>query len=112
MTATPVFNFRHGGKLYRLTLEARFVCAIEDEIGPLPVLARRFAEGAWRLSEVITLMQMFLQQSGRSEDFYALGDALIAGGLDLPLCVCRRFFSFFDAAAAHGGEGAAPKDIA
>lgn len=89
----PAFNFRHAGKLYRLQLSARFVCAVEDEMGALGTLARRFAKGDWRISEIITLMQMFLQQSGECVDYYTLGDALLAEGFSAPLSTVQRFFA-------------------
>lgn len=93
-SALPLaFNFRHAGKLYRLQLSARFVCAVEDEMGALGTLARRFAKGDWRISEIITLMQMFLQQSGDCVDYYTLGDALLAEGFSAPLSTVQRFFA-------------------
>lgn len=92
---TP-FNFRHGGKLYRLSPTARLACAIEDELGALPLLAARFKGGAWRLTELTTLMQMFLQACGESADFYALGDDILTAGLAASLSTVRRFLAPFD----------------
>lgn len=92
---TP-FNFRRAGKLYRVTPDARLVCAIEDELGALPVLAARFKSGAWRMTELVTMMQMFLQACGESVDFYALGDEMLASGLAAPLAATRRFLAPFD----------------
>lgn len=92
---TP-FNFRHGGKLYRLAPDARLACAVEDELGALPTLATRFRDGTWHLTELLTLMQMFLQASGESADFYLLGDEILRGGLAAPLAAVRRFLAPFD----------------
>ncbi|MFN7115003.1 MAG: GTA-gp10 family protein [Alphaproteobacteria bacterium] len=90
------FNFRHGGKLYRLAPDARLACAIEDEMGALPVLALRFKSGGWRMTELITITQMFLQACGESTDFYTLGDEILATGLAAPLAAVRRFLAPFD----------------
>ncbi|MDP2204762.1 MAG: GTA-gp10 family protein [Alphaproteobacteria bacterium] len=90
------FNFRHAGKLYRLAPDARLVCAIEDELGALPALAARFKTGAWRMTELLTMMQMFLQSCGQSADFYVLGDEILQSGLAAPLAAVRRFLAPFD----------------
>lgn len=106
MTHALYMNFRHGGKLYRLSPDTRFLCAVEDELGALPLLARKFTGGEWRVSELVTLMQMFLQHCDETVDFFALGDALLREGLDAPLGVIRRFLSIFTAAddfAVHKG---------
>lgn len=95
MTRRSPLNFRLCGKLYRLAPDARFVCAVEDELGALPVLARRFGTGEWRVSEVVTLMQMFLQHCGETMDFFALGDAILEEGLEMPLSAIGRFLSDF-----------------
>jgi len=91
--AQPAFNFRCGGKLYRLDITARLVCNIEDELGPLSDLARRFHGGRWRMGDVITLMHMFLQACGESIDFYDLGDALLREGFAQPLATVQRFMT-------------------
>ena len=91
--AQPAFNFRYAGKLYRLEITARLVCNIEDELGPLSALARQFSGGSWRMGDVITLMQMFLQACGDSVDFYDLGDALLREGFAQPLATVQRFIA-------------------
>lgn len=91
--ALPAFNFRCAGKLYRLEITARLVCSIEDELGPLSALARQFSGGSWRMGDVVTLMQMFLQACGDSVDFYDLGDALLREGFAQPLATAQRFMT-------------------
>jgi len=93
---STAFNFHHGGKLYRLAPDARLAVAIEDELGALPVLAARFKGGAWRMAELVMMMQMFLQACGQSADFYALGDEILRGGLAAPLAAVRCFLAPFD----------------
>lgn len=105
MTRSTPMNFRHSGKLYRLAPDARFICAVEDELGALPLLARRFGTGEWRVSEVMTLMQMFLQHCGETVDFFALGDAILHEGLDAPLSAIGRFLSAFASADAYAQQG-------
>ncbi len=105
MTRSVPVSFRHKGKLYRLSPDARFVCAVEDELGALPVLARRFGSGEWRVSEVMTLMQMFLQQCGETVDFFALGDVILHDGLDAPLSVIGRFLSAFASVDCNARQG-------
>lgn len=100
-------NFRLRGKLYRLAADARFICAVEDELGALPLLARRFGMGEWRVSEVVTLMQMFLQQCGETMDFFALGDVILEEGLEAALSAIRRFLSDFAAADVQARQGCA-----
>lgn len=107
MTAAA-FNFRHAEKLYRLEPRAQFVCAVEDELGPLPQLAARFRSHEWRMTELIALMQMFLQACGEQADFYALGDDILRTGLAAPLSTARLFLAPFDTAATPDTKGQKP----
>lgn len=55
---------------------------IEDEIAPLPVLARRLKLNVWSASEVVSLVQMVLQAAGETRDWRALADKMTREGFE------------------------------
>ncbi|MCC7035944.1 MAG: gene transfer agent family protein [Alphaproteobacteria bacterium] len=61
--------------------DMRLVAEIEEELGGMPALKQKFATGRWTVTELVALVQMFLQQAGRPVDFIELGDRMLKDGL-------------------------------
>lgn len=58
------------------------IAEIEDEIAPLPVLARRLRLNVWSASEVVSLVQMVLQTAGETRDWRDLADKITGDGFE------------------------------
>lgn len=70
-----------GGKHYSIAPDMRLVCEIEEELGGIADLARRFREGMWEARELVSLTHMILHAAGSAADYGALGDRMVAEGL-------------------------------
>lgn len=58
------------------------IIEIENEIAPLPVLARRLKLKAWSASEMVTLVQMILQHKGETHDWAELAEKMTQQGFE------------------------------
>lgn len=84
MTATPLrpVALPLGDDIFWVRPDLDLILEIEDELGSLPDLQRRFAEGRWTAGEAITLLHMLLARAGKNTDWRELGQAVLISGLD------------------------------
>jgi hypothetical protein len=75
-------RLRLDGQDYLLRADMRLIAEIEDELGALPVLSARFSTGLWRVTDLVTAVQIALQAQGATFDFYELGDLMLQEGID------------------------------
>ena len=75
-------GFFFEGRFYAVRPDIRTYLEIEDELGSLAQLKRRLQEGIWTLAELITVVQIFLQSSGKQADFLQLGAEMTIRGID------------------------------
>lgn len=87
----PAVTLRFEERLYQVTPDTSLICDIEDELGGIPALADRFASSGWKITELITLVQMMLESAGRTMDFRALGNKMLEEGLDDYLKTACKF---------------------
>jgi hypothetical protein len=69
-------------RVYRVAPTMALISEIERELGPVPELTCRFAEGRWSVCALVTLTQMMLASAGRTADWAELGQGMIEEGLE------------------------------
>lgn len=79
-------------RLYPVHIRTDLITEIEEELGPISALCRDFNQDAWRVGDLVSLIQMFLQSARRTVDYAELGDAMLESGLDPYLAAAREFF--------------------
>lgn len=70
-----------GNRVHRISPAMRLIRMIEEELGPVPQLAEKLSSQAWKVSDLVALTHMMLEEAGESVDYLALGDRMIADGL-------------------------------
>ena len=75
--------------LYTVQPDMALVSEIESELGGIPALVAKLSSSDWSIGELVTLVQICLQAAGRSADYRALGNRMIADGLDAYLAAAR-----------------------
>ena len=71
----------YGGETVYVRPDLDLILEIEDELGSLPDLYRRFQGQDWRASEAITIIQIMLASAGRAVDWKCLGRELLGAGI-------------------------------
>lgn len=82
-------------RVYKISPGAVIAAEIEEEIAPIPDLAARFANGKWCVRELMILIHMMLESAGRSTDFMALGEQMVADGLGPYRAAAAKFLNDF-----------------
>lgn len=84
MTPTPLcpVALPFGGGIVLVQPDLELFLEIEQELGSLPDLQRRFADGRWTAGEAITLLHMTLARGGRETDWRELGKTVMENGLN------------------------------
>ncbi len=80
-------------RIYKIAPDMNIVCAIEDELGGIPALARRLTSGNWRMAELVTLIHIMLQMAGKNMDFMTLGNVILKEGAMPYLASARQFLN-------------------
>jgi len=73
-------------------MDIRLVLEMEAELGPLPQLAEKFKTGGWAVAELVTVMQMLLQDDEDTVDFMSLGNRMLVQGLGIYVARVNTFF--------------------
>jgi hypothetical protein len=68
-------------RCFTIHADMRLVAEIEGELGGMPALKHKFDTEGWTVTELVTLVQMLLQQAGKAVDFIELGDRMLKDGL-------------------------------
>lgn len=86
-------RIRIGGVQYAVRPDMPLLLQIEQELGALPQLAQVFRGGTWHVADLVSLLHMILQHSGKTLDYLTLGNLLLQSGL----CEAHRMvLAFFD----------------
>lgn len=81
MKSKKTVPLRLEGRVYAVTPSFVLVREIESELGSIAALAGQLASDAWRVSDLVVLVQMMLQSAGHTADYVALGEAMMKEGL-------------------------------
>lgn len=76
MSSIPLYK-----KIQSVSVTLPLVLEIEEEIGALPVFFSRLKTGHWKTDEIVTTVQMMLQQQGEVYDWKDLGQQMMIEGL-------------------------------
>lgn len=87
-------RFTIGAIRYRIRPDMALLLQIEEELGALPQLARRFRGTGWCFADLVSLCHMLLHHAGRPMDYMILGNLLIETGI---AASHRMVLHFFDA---------------
>jgi len=87
----PAFSLRFKGKVYAIVPDFSLMREIEHELGPAPYLLHRFLTKQWKVSELVTLVQMLLQSAGETVDYCDLGNAILKEGVQKHLVSAQSF---------------------
>lgn len=71
-----------GGDTFYVLPDLDLMLEIEDELGSLPRLYRKFQGHDWQASEAITIIQIMLARAGHAIDWKELGQKLLAQGIE------------------------------
>lgn len=80
------------GVHYTVRPDMRLLLQIEDELGALPALAEAFRARCWYFTDMISLLHMLLQHSGKTLDYHALGNLVLQTGVAECHRTVLRFF--------------------
>lgn len=72
---------RFDNRDYRVTPCMALVSDIEGELGGVENLLFRFTHGFWKVSDLVTLVHMMLQEAGLTVDYAELGERMLKEGL-------------------------------
>ena len=67
-------------KQHICALDMRAICAIEDEVMPLPQLLFALENEGWKFSDIVTTAHILLHNAGYDFDYMQLGDDLMQSG--------------------------------
>jgi hypothetical protein len=82
---------RHENRFFLVRPDFLLVREIEGELGGLAALRERFLCNGWRVSDLVTLMQILLQAAGNTVDYVSLGDEMLRAGLPPYLAAAQAF---------------------
>lgn len=85
-----------GAVHYTVRPDTRLVLQIEQELGALPLLAENFHTARWHFSELVSLLHMLLQHSGKTLDYMTLGDLVLQNGITECHRTALRFFTLLN----------------
>jgi hypothetical protein len=78
---TDYVQIRFDHKIYTIAPEMGIIADIEDELSGVALLLQKFSHQEWKVSELVTVVQMLLQAAGQTVDYRLLGNQMIADGL-------------------------------
>jgi hypothetical protein len=79
---TGFVQIRFDSKIYSIVPEITIIADIEDELFGVALLLHKFSHQEWKVSELVTVVQMLLQSAGQTVDYRLLGNWIIAEGLE------------------------------
>lgn len=77
---TVPLHFRN--HVYKIKPDMQLVADIESEMGGVENLLLCFSGGAWKVTDLVSVVHMMLQAAGKTTDYMALGDQMLEDGLD------------------------------
>lgn len=77
----PSMRLTLGSVQYTVTPDMRLLLQIEQELGALPQLAAGFHRQRWHFADLISLLHMLLQHSGKTLDYMTLGNLVLQAGV-------------------------------
>jgi len=81
------------GRAYKIEPNFEIVCEIEEELGAVSTLADKFVRDKWAVSELVTLVHIVLQYSGRTIDYVELGNKIVNDGVNAYLKFANQFLT-------------------
>lgn len=81
-----------GSVHYTVKPDMRLLLQIEQELGALPQLAERFLRQHWHFADLVSLLHMLLQHSGKTLDYMTLGNLVLQAGVAESHRAVLRFF--------------------
>ena len=66
---------------YNVKPKFEIICEIEEELGAVSDLLLRFMHDDWKVSELVTIIHIALQYTGKTVDYVELGNKMITDGL-------------------------------
>ena len=91
-----LLRIRIGGVQYTVKPDMPLLLQIEQELGGLPQLARLFRSHHWHVADLVSLLHMILQHSGKTLDYMMLGNLLLQSGLGDAHRMALAFFDFLN----------------
>jgi len=91
MSKTNTIPLRFENRLFVVKPDFSLVREIENELGSISALRENFSRNGWLVSDLVALVQMFLQAAGRPVDFILLGNAMLREGLSHYLAAAQVF---------------------
>ncbi|MEZ0226546.1 MAG: GTA-gp10 family protein [Alphaproteobacteria bacterium] len=74
-------NFSYRNRCFEVTPDMRLVVEIESELGALAMLRQKFSACVWKVTDLVTLVQMMLSAAGATVDYMELGNDMLRVGL-------------------------------
>ncbi len=81
-----------GSVHYTVKPDMRLLLQIEQELGALPQLADSFHRQRWHFADLVSLLHMLLQHSGKTLDYMMLGNLVLQSGVPNSHRAVLRFF--------------------
>jgi hypothetical protein len=88
MTGAPL---RFKNRVFIVQPDFPLVREIEQELGSLAALQKRFSDMSWEISELVTLTHMMLASAGETVDYLHLGNTMLKEGLRHYLSTAQDF---------------------
>lgn len=87
-------HIRIGQMRYAVKPDMHLLLQIEQELGALPQLALAFRTGRWHVGDLVSLLHMILQHSGKTLDYLTLGNLVLSAGIAEAHRMVIAFFDF------------------
>lgn len=89
-----MLRIRIGGVQHAVRPDMSLLLQIEQELGALPALAQTFRGQGWHVADLVSLLHIILQHSGKTPDYLVLGNLVLQNGLDEAHRMALAFFDF------------------